>query len=604
MAGFRLSSLHTKELSMLDKIQHNIRHLGFLGMKWDESLIKNSKAVGITEANMEDNFSLYNMQQVYNGTDYGQKEFIAFFDKEYPNRREFLRKFSMNGEIEYVIETIADECIIYDENNYFGYPNTKNLKNILKEDKAKEIIDYLNESYKKVYYAFGFNKGHDAWSYLIKFLVDGFLAFEIIYDVDSQGNATEILGFKELDPISLEPEIRFDENGREYRIWIQYRGDTSKERILLDSNLIYISWARGNFISRLSYVERLVRVFNMLRTMENTRIIWNVQNSQKRIKMVVPIGTQSEAKARTRLNELRAYYKEDVTIDNDSGEVTMNGQPNFSFNKTFIFPSRSDGGATEISEIGVEGYDLNSTEQLKYFWNRFIIESKLPKKLFDSGLTGDENNSTWNTGEGGIPKDELKFAYFINRIRSIFQELLVKPMWIQFCLKYPQFKNDESLKSAIGISFVEENLFKLLKERQLATSGASVLSTLMSITEPMVGADGQITQVSAYDIEFLNEMYMNFTEDQLKINAKYKEERNRKLRELQKSILKLNKATGVSTGGEFGGEGGMGDMGDMNMGSDFDTTGGEFDMGSEANLGMGGEETGEEIGLGGEETPE
>jgi hypothetical protein len=117
----------------------------------------------------------------------------------------------------------------------------------------------------------------------------------------------------------------------------------------------------------------------------------------------------------------------------------------------------------------------------------------------------------------------------------------------------------------------------------------------------MVGADGQITQVSAYDIEFLNEMYMNFTEDQLKINTKYKEERNRKLRELQKSILKLNKATGVSTGGEFGGEG---DMGDMNMGSDFDTTGGEFDMGSEANLGMGGEETGEEIGLGGEETPE
>ena len=107
-----------------------------------------------------------------------------------------------------------------------------------------------------------------------RFLVDGFLAFEIIYQTDrATGKAVDIIGFQELDPVTLEPDIRFDEEGNEYKVWIQYRGDAEKERILPDSNVIYISWARHDFIARLSYTEQLVRSFNMLRTLENSRVI-------------------------------------------------------------------------------------------------------------------------------------------------------------------------------------------------------------------------------------------------------------------------------------------------------------------------------------------
>ena len=280
-------------------------------MKWVDNIIKQSKYIGIAESQLYSRYGLY-YQGNYMGTDYGQKEFIAFYDKEYPTRRDFLRKFAMNGEVEHVLEVIADESIIYDTNNYFAYPDTKNLKNVLKQDKAKEIVDDLNEAFKKVYFAFGFNQGHDAWHYYKKFLIDGFLAFEIIYDGEGEEDAKNIIALKEVDPVSLEPEVRIGVDGNEYRVWIQYRGDTMKQRELLDSNLIYISWARGNFISRLSYVERLVRSFNMLRTLENSRIIWNVWNSQMRVKILVPIGSQSEAKARTRLSELRGMYKEEL----------------------------------------------------------------------------------------------------------------------------------------------------------------------------------------------------------------------------------------------------------------------------------------------------
>ena len=356
------------------RIERNLLNLSNIGLKWDESLIRFARGIGSSET-AESSNSVYpnsgftENQNVYNtyANIAGNNEYVAFFDKSYAARRDFLRRFALQGEIEYVLDTITNEAIVYDDFHYFAYPNTKNMTAILKKDNGKEIVDAINESYKRVYSKFKFNESDDAWQYMKRFLVDGFLAFEIIYQTDrATGKAVDIIGFQELDPVTLEPDIRIDEDGNEYKVWIQYRGDAEKERILPDSNVIYISWARNNFISRLSYTEQLVRSFNMLRTLENSRVIWNVQNAQKRIKFVVPIGSQSEQMAKTRLNELQAYYKEDIIIDDNSGEVTVNGQPKFSFNKTFFFPSR-EGSQTEISEVGVEGYDLNSTEQLRYF---------------------------------------------------------------------------------------------------------------------------------------------------------------------------------------------------------------------------------------------
>jgi hypothetical protein len=599
MAGFqnfKLRNLDKGSFSFLDNIQRNIRYMSVMGMKFDQNVIKQSKSIGITETQEDSMYSLYGQHQLASGMDIGQKEFIAFFDKEYPTRRDFLRRFAMNGEIEHVIEVIADETIILDDKNFFAYPNTGRLKTVLKAEKAKEIVDDLNESFKKVYYAFGFNQGHDGWHYAKKFLIDGFLAFEIIYDGEGSDDAKSILGFKELDPVTLEPEIRKDEEDHEYRVWIQFKGDAEKQRELVDANVIYISWARGNFISRLSYVERLVRAFNMLRTLENSRIIWNVINSQYRMKIIVPIGTQSEVKARTRLSQLRAMYKEDVTIDYHSGEVALNGQPNFSYAKQYIIPSK-EGQETVIDSFAPQGYDLSNTDALSYFWKRFIIETKVPKDRFAGA--GEEQTSNWTTGGEGIAREEIRFSYFINRIRSILQEILLKPTWIQFCLKHPEFMKDKALKGAIGLEFVEENLFTEAKKREIAAKGAEIVNTLMGIKQYEVNDEGQITMDGMYfDPKFLVEKYMDFTDEDLKLNEKYKTQRKEQLMRISAATKRI--ATNQQPQGEAGG------MGDMGMGGGMSGLGGGMsdlgggagpEPGAEGELGTG-EETGGATELG------
>ena len=567
------------------RVSSNTFKLSSIGVNWNDALIASSIAIGTTESGKDSNVNRLN---TYVSRDFYDTTFakaaditrlnndsVAFFDKDYINRRRYLRDFSSNGEINSVIETIADEAIVYDEKNYFIGTDFNNLKSKMKKTKeAGVILEELQASFDRVYQMYGWTDSNDAWSYMKKFLVDGFLAFEIIYDYgetlnDPVPQAKDIIAFKEIDPCTLQPDIVKDEvTGEDLKVWYQFKDDAEKERIIPDSHIVYISWLKGNFEGRTSYLENLTRTFNMLRQLENSRIIWNIQNAQKRIKIVVPIGTSTPDRAQARLDELKAYYNEDTQIDDMSGEVTVNGQPKFSFSSTYIFPSK-DGAQTEIDEIGVEGYDMNSVEQLKYWWRRFILETKIPANRFMLDPTSG-GTQTPISGEGSITREEYAFARFIKRIQIVFKELLLKPMWLQFCLKYPAFAKAENLKSLIGLKFNYENIFEMEKERNLVNAGAQ---TVMSMAQ-MKRADGQ----PYFAMEFLVKKFLGLSDADLKENENYK------LREAKEAIdmqVEAKEAAGAAQapGAAPGMDSGLGGM-DMGMGAPGGDMGaGGMDMG-------------------------
>ena len=107
----------------------NLLNLSKIGLDWNTSLIKNSLGVGANEtqiANMQNEYGIEysdNLLQKAMDITIVNNEYIAFFDKSYQLRREYLRSFALNGEINFVLDTIADEAIVLDENNYFAYPN-------------------------------------------------------------------------------------------------------------------------------------------------------------------------------------------------------------------------------------------------------------------------------------------------------------------------------------------------------------------------------------------------------------------------------------------------------------------------------------------------
>jgi hypothetical protein len=336
---------------------------------------------------------------------------------------------------------------------------------------------------------------------------------------------------------------------------------SNDERELPDTNVIYISWAKTNFLSRLSYVEKLVRPFNMLRTMENSHVIWNVQNSQKRINVTVPTSI-SEVRGRSRMSEIKSIFKEDISIDGTTGELIVNGQPNFQFYKTFFTPSKG-GEKIEIGEIDTAGHDMNTTESLKYFWQRFMISTELPKDRFS--MIFDSQSAPAISDKSSMTKEEYKFNLFIKRVRSIIKELLVKPMWIQFCIKYPNFSTNNTLKSSVGIKYINENIFEKERERAMLETGAATIQTLSGIKR----ADGKTPLFAS---KFLFEKFLLLSEDDWKLNDKYIQE--------EKAENKNNGGVQQGAPSQDMGIGGAPDMGGgMDMSGGMDLGGGEEPLG-------------------------
>jgi len=533
MAGFfdRFSS------GPINTVSDGLRRISGLGMKYDDMVIKQSRAIGTTESQIGgSDFNPRELMYALALSDISQKKYTPIFDKDYPGRREFLRKFALNSEIDWMITTVTDEAIVYDETNYFAYPSTSLME--MKESMEEEMTD----QFKRIYNHFGFVNDTVAWHFFRQFLIDGVLAFEIVFD----GKGETIIGFKEIDAATIRPDVK-NENGILKKVWYQYPDTPGMTRMLYDTQIIYISYAKGNLPSRVSYVENMVRSFNLLRIVENAQVMWTLMNSTWRLKMVVPVGTKSPQKARESLGEMMSLYKEDIRLNPESGEVTVNGSPTMQYYKNYLFPSKN-GEQVSIETLTGEGPDMNESPLLNYFTNKMKEDSKIPFMRFDKAQNGGQLTGSAATG---VDREEIRFHKFVNRLRSAFQEILTKPLWIQMCLKYRELENDEIFKSSIGLRFVQDNIFEEIRRQEILQKRMELVGALKEIT------DGE---EPFFDVTWLIERYLKLDKDELASNQAAKELAAKKKKDKEKEEGGGDEGGGE---GEEGGEeeGGAGSLG-------------------------------------------
>jgi hypothetical protein len=511
MAGF---NENPNTNPVFQRIRDSIKNLSNFGLRYGDMVVKNSQAIGSTEAEflkkgpIEDETTLFSLGR----QDTTTRQYISYFDKDYAGKRDYLRKFSLNPEIEYILDTVCDEAISYDGFNFFAYPAFLNIIGI-----KKDVIDKIDSTYKKLYDMFGFNDDISAWQYFRQLLVDGFVAFEIIYD----DKGKNIIGFKELDATTLMPSVEKQKDGTFLNVWYQYPKDERKRRMLYDSQIIYLSYAKGNSVSRVSYTERLIRPYNVLRIIEYTRVIWSVMNASFRLKMTVPVGSRSQQKAMQTLGELMSIYKEDIQFNDESGELSVNGQPKIQFYKNYLMPKGAL-GTPNIEPLNTAGPNLNDPAPLAYFFDKLVQESKIPFSRFQ-GPDGGSIGKYANAAEG-LDKEEIRFAKFIMRLRSVFQDILIKPLWIQLCRDFPQLEKDYMFRSQLGLTFVSDNPFRVNQEIETMSKRKESVDAMYGL----VDGEGQ----PFFSLGYLIENFLGMTEDDIKSNEEAKEKaKNKKSKE-------------------------------------------------------------------------
>lgn len=523
MAGF--TNTNRNNTSNPNPVTRMLRRLSSFGMNYTDDVIKNVRSMNLDlqQQQLQTNpvtgqigsINDENIQVLFarmSATDPTiSKGYFNLSEENYQKKKEQLRRFALQDEIEEILDIVCEESIVFDGANKFA-----NIKLNYKAD--QEILDEFSEEYNKIYNYFGFYDTVQATDYFRKWLIDGFLAFEIVYNEDQ----TEIIGFVELDPAALTPGI--DPNTNE-KIWfvnqkIGINGQTSQDRILYDSQIIYLSYAKADTISRISYVERLIRSFNILRTMEATRIIWAVTNASYKTQYIIPVGSVQSPRGRQTLAQAMANYKELVDFDWDSGEIKTNGRPMLQFYKD-IFMASEGGETPQIQNIGNDGPEISDTEALRYFRDKLRQASKIPFTRFEK----EQGEGAYTMSAEGIAREEIRFSKFIGRLRAIFAEILIKPTYLQMCLKHKSVMSDMNFRVNLGLDYNKDSVFEENKEIELLQKKADFISSIMG---SIVQVDEDGNETPYFDLDFMVREYLGLSDEKLQLNQRYKDEKKLK----------------------------------------------------------------------------
>ena len=215
-----------------------------------------------------------------------------------------------------------------------------------------------------------------------------------------------------------------------------------------------------------------------------------------------------------------ANYKELVDFDWDSGEIKTNGRPMLQFYKD-IFMASEGGETPQIQNIGNDGPEISDTEALRYFRDKLRQASKIPFTRFEK----EQGEGQYTMSAEGIAREEIRFSKFIGRLRAIFAEILIKPVYLQMCLKHREIMSDMNFRVNLGLDYNKDSVFEENKEIELLQKKADFISSIMG---SIVETDDEGNEKPYFDLEFLVREYLGLTDEKLALNQRYKDEKKLK----------------------------------------------------------------------------
>lgn len=494
------------------KIAKFFSNMARLGMTYDDKVIDNMRAIPADKNFLPKEEQLLNQDlftQLNSSWKTKSNADRNFFEKDYQQKREALRKLAMQPELEDILDVMSNESIVYDTDlTYFAEPfiEIQELHDI-KTEHQKAIEDKMGRYYRRFYKML--NWKYKAWDDFKRWLIEGILAWEIVYD--NLDKPTEIIGLIPLDPATLTKKY---ENNKWY--WVQYKGIQGKERTLLDSQVIYVPFQETESINRVSYLERLIRPFNIYRIVEQAQLIWTITNASYKMKFTIPVKGMNKTMGMQTLSSAMNRYKEDIKFVSDTGELTINGQVNMPFMKEYWFPE-NDSGSPEIDTLGGDGPELNDNDQLKFYKNNLYKVSKIPLSRFDQ-----ESGETWFGADAtSVARTEIDFARYVNRMRNQFAQIILKPLKLQMALSIPELQDNREFLEAISLQYKSYNLFEEMMEMELMQKRVEFIQ---SMKESMIDMDIEGNEIKYFSSKFLVQKYLKYSTEDLKLNKKLKDQ--------------------------------------------------------------------------------
>lgn len=503
------------------------------------SVIHNSKTMQVP-ADEDVSFD-YSNKSIYMSTMLsGDNIFVSGSSVKYDfkSRREDFRALSVEDEVENVLDIVCDDAIQSSTNGRLPvnvYPGMLSEK---QEKNATQKLLKVMDMYSKCTIGM--------WALFRKWLVDGVIALEIVSNEDD-----DIIGFREIDPAFLTKSLPSAKYKGKYPFtWLYQqppaetidplvaRYNNNQIIELTPDEVLVLVYSEDNNTQRLSYVDRLQRSFNIMRTMEASRVIWAVTNSSYKMQFTVPVGNVNSPRSMQRLAQSCAKYREVVDFNWSNGKCNVNGNPMLPFYKEYWFASDGQ-NKIEMEAVKHDGPDLNDTDTIDYFRKNFIRATHIPFSRFDR-----QSQSAIFNSQADVLTEEVQYSNFISRLRGVFERLLITPM-----LRMMAAEDDELDVAELGVKLHLQWSDKYLYTNEVGEAMRinNVLGALSEMSQ------FQDSEGNAYfHPEFTARRFLGMSSEDIEMNERFKKQGAAEAQE------------GGDDGGDMGGGDDGGNPGDVN----------------------------------------
>ena len=428
------------------------------------------------------------------------------------------REMSQHPEVETAIDDIVNEAIVGDPEKE---PVEINLDDLEQPDRIKSLI---TEEFKRVLELLEFNEySYDTFR---KWYIDGRLYYHVI--IDNQNPRDGIQELRYIDPKNIrkireqkkkktENGVPVVQDGAEYYIYsekgfVKSPGTTSTQsqgiRIAKDSIVNVMSGMvnpNGDLV--LSYLHKAIKPLNQLRSLEDSLVIYRISRAPERRIFYIDVGNLPKMKAEQYVRDMMVRFKNKVVYNSDTGEI-RDDRKFMTMLEDFWLPRREGGKGTEITTLP-GGQNLSQIDDIVYFQRKLYKSLNVP-------ISRLEPETVYNLGRSTeISRDEIKFAKFVDRLRTRFSQIFTKILQRQLILKgivtmeeWPEFAR------AIRFDYSVDNYFAELKETEILRDRVSMLRDI----DDYVG--------KYYSNEWVRKHVLHQTEEEIKeINQQVEDEK-------------------------------------------------------------------------------
>ncbi len=441
--------------------------LSIFGRNYDRAVLMNAKGIHKNEDMSQSGYVTdsngYNYS-VFSRKAYAmmqEKQNIAALNSDYVMKLPILQEYAIKGEIRDVVTKLANEVVVYKKKMFCDLGDFPSNYSAIQKKRSKEIFE-------DVYTKLGFSDRTYGWDLFRDFLVEGYICKEIIYD----NRKKNIIGFQTLDPRTIVP---YTDPKSQIQYWIQNPMDNQFRRIFQDAEIIYISYSGSSNYMETSYIEPLIRPYNELKSIERAKLLFNLINATMHKQFKIPTHGMSPAQAEQELLTLLSDYKDQIQFDDTTGITYIDGQKDLPYSKEYWFSFDGE-SSPEMEIVEPGGHDLNEGSMLIWFQNNFKRATKFPFTRFDTA-TGGGNIYSYGAD---VSYDDYNFNKYIARLRTIYKDIILKPVSIQIFLEFPEMMEDEFFLNDLDIIYYGHSEIEKAKELANMQAKASIANDLMN----------------------------------------------------------------------------------------------------------------------------